>query len=247
MNDLTRREFMQVVTGAAVAGTIAGTIAGSDARLQAEPVVASRRAAGQSHAQSQAASLPLKSLVFPEPQEISYAGSDFFLDDQVTVAVPSDPSQQDLLLATMLVNEVSDRFGQHLRIERAASLRPGRRVILMGSMENPLVRRYCTEMGLTTAVQEHGAEGYLLRTDGNMAVVAGNSDRGAFYGLQSLRQLLVNDEDRLRIRGVQISDWPDKPFRGIYLFLPGRDNIPFFKRFIATSWRSTSTTPSSWK
>ena len=28
-------------------------------------------------------------------------------------------------MATLLVNEVSDRFGQHLRIERAASLRPG--------------------------------------------------------------------------------------------------------------------------
>ena len=228
MNDLTRREFMRAVTGAAVGGSIAG----HDALAQGEPVVASRTPAAQSHASSQVDSLPPRSLVFPEPQEISQTGSDFVLDDQVTVAVPSDASQQDSFLATLLVNEVSDRFGQHLRIERTASLRPGRRVILMGSMENPLVGRYCTEMGLTAAMQDRGPEGYLLRTDGNMVVVAGNRERGAFYGLQSLRQLLVNDRDRLRFRGVQIRDWPDKPFRGIYLFLPGRDNIPFFKRFV---------------
>jgi hypothetical protein len=29
-----------------------------------------------------------------------------------------------------------------------------------------------------------------------------------------------------------VRDWPDKPFRGIKLYLPGRNNIPFFKRFI---------------
>ena len=32
--------------------------------------------------------------------------------------------------------------------------------------------------------------------------------------------------------GVHVRDWPDKPFRGIYMYLPGRDNIAFFKRFV---------------
>ena len=36
----------------------------------------------------------------------------------------------------------------------------------------------------------------------------------------------------MQIRGVHIRDWPEKQFRGIYLYLPGRDNIPYFKRFI---------------
>ena len=34
-------------------------------------------------------------------------------------------------------------------------------------------------------------------------------------------------------RGAIIRDWPDKPYRGISLYLPGRDNIPFFKRFVS--------------
>ena len=55
---------------------------------------------------------------------------------------------------------------------------------------------------------------------------------GAFYGLQSLRQLLSKQTRDLRFRGALIRDWPDKPYRGISLYLPGRDNIPFLKRFI---------------
>ena len=87
-------------------------------------------------------------------------------------------------------------------------------------------------MELRSSVQGLGPESYIIRTNNNVVLVAGNDDRGAFYGLQSLRQLLANEEGQLRFRGAQIRDWPDKPFRGIYLFLPGRDNIQFFKRFV---------------
>jgi hypothetical protein len=50
--------------------------------------------------------------------------------------------------------------------------------------------------------------------------------------LQSLRQLALKEQSQARFRGVRVRDWPDKPFRGIKLYLPGRDNIPFFKRFV---------------
>jgi hypothetical protein len=49
----------------------------------------------------------------------------------------------------------------------------------------------------------------------------------------NLRQLLVAKEKELQFRGALIRDWPDKPFRGIYIFLPSRGNIPFFKRFVS--------------
>ena len=62
-------------------------------------------------------------------------------------------------------------------------------------------------------------------------LVAG-SDAGALYGLQSLRQLAFREQGQLRFKGVRVRDWPAKPFRGIKLYIPGRNNIPFFKRFI---------------
>jgi hypothetical protein len=228
MKDLTRREFLHGVAGAAVSSTVAG----HNALLHGEPLAALSTAAGQNNAPCNGACLPIQSLIFPEPQEISSSGSDFILDNQVPVIVPSNSSKEDLFLAHSLVNELSDRFGMHLKIERAANLSANRRAILMGSIENPLVRQYCAEMELMASGQSHGPESYVLRTDSNFVLVAGDGDRGAFYGLQSLRQLLGDTAGELRFRGVQIRDWPDKPFRGIYLFLPGRDNISFFKRFV---------------
>ena len=226
--DLTRREFLNAVTAAAVSSTVAG----HDAFLHGDLLAPLPIAVGQSNAPCDGVCPSLQSLIFPEPHEISGSDGDFVLDDHVLVVVPSNASKEDLLLAGSLVNELSDRFGMHLKIERATKLGANKRVILMGSIENPLVKQHCVEMELMANVEGHGSEGYVLRTGSNMVLVAGNGDRGAFYGLQSLRQLLANEKGQLRFRGVQICDWPDKPFRGIYLFLPGRDHILFFKRFV---------------
>jgi hypothetical protein len=229
MKDLSRREFIHAVTGAAV-GT---TVAGHDAFLHGETLAALAPAAGQSSAPCDGACQTLESAIFPQPQEITASGSDFVLDNQVRVVVPSEASEQDMLLTRMLVNELSDRFGLFLKIERVNNLSAGKRVILMGSMENPLVRQCCTEKILINSVEDLGPEGYILRANNNLVLIAGKDDRGAFYGLQSLRQLLVKEEKEVRFRGAIIRDWPDKPFRGIYMFLPGRDHIVYFKRFVS--------------
>ncbi len=225
MTDLTRREFLHTAAGAAVGSAM---IVGPDTFLSGEAGSAPSTVEGH----SDGADLAFQSPIFPKPQEISSSGSDFVLDNQVRIVVPSDASEQDLLLAGLLVNELGDRFGLHLKVERITALSANRRVILMGSIKNSLVRRYCTATELMASTQSLGPESYFLQTNKNIVLVAGSDDRGAFYGFQSLRQLLVNDEKSTRFRGVLIRDWPDKPFRGIYLFLPGRDNIAFFKRFV---------------
>jgi len=228
MMDLTRRKFLHAVTGAAVGSSIAG----HDVFLPRRSPAALSAIDGQSSAPCNGPCPPPQSLIWPEPQEISASGSDFVLDSQVQVVVPEKASEEDLFLAASLVNELGDRFGQHLKIQRTTKVSADSRAVLMGSMQNPLVRQVCAEMDLTSSLQGLGPEGYLLRTAGNIVLVAGISDRGAFYGFQSLRQLLANEDGQLRLRGVHIRDWPDKPFRGIYLFLPGRDHIQFFKRFV---------------
>jgi hypothetical protein len=171
-------------------------------------------------------------VIFPPPQQISDSGGDFVLDEQAIIAVPEFASSEDLFLANALADELGDRFGVHPRIERTASLNAQRRLIVMGSTANPLVRDYCASHGFTVNPRDPGPEGYMLQTDSSMVLVAGSDDRGAFYGLQSLRQLITGDGHQVRIRGVRVKDWPAKTFRGIKLYLPGRNNIPFFKRFV---------------
>ena len=170
--------------------------------------------------------------VFPDPQQIEVLETSFPLDGQELVVLPLKASENDAFLARFLVAESADRYGLALKTEHLAKLSAGRRVILMGSITNPLVKEYCLLHRIDVTERQPGPEGYFLEVGKDLVLIAGSDERGAFYGLQSLRQLMEKGPSGVRIRGVRIRDWPYKPFRGIKLYLPGRQNIPFFKRFV---------------
>jgi hypothetical protein len=173
-----------------------------------------------------------RSQIVPVPREIANSGGPFVLDEQVTIVVPDHPSSEDLFLARMFTDDLGDRFGLHLRTEHVRNLDGDRRAIVMGAITSTVVATYCRTHAISISASDPGPEGYVVRANENVLLVAGSDDSGAFYGLQSLRQLVSKHESRLQIQGVSIRDWPDKPFRGIKLYLPGRQNIPFFKRFV---------------
>lgn len=166
--------------------------------------------------------------LFPTPRQVVLRGEWLPLDSSVTILLADRPSAEDLYLARSLTAELSDRYGLALRTRRVGAL-PGRGpFILMGSTANPLVREYCRRHAVAAPPER---EGYVLQVDRGV-MVAGADARGAFYGLQSLRQLIGRSKDGVRVPGVLIRDWPYKPFRGIKLYLPGRENIAYFKRFV---------------
>ncbi|MCC6394706.1 MAG: beta-N-acetylhexosaminidase [Bryobacterales bacterium] len=170
--------------------------------------------------------------VFPEPREMSAAGPAFAVDGDVPILVPENASGADLRLARLLAAEFSGRHGVAISMESASRLPAGRRFILMGATDNPLVKAWLAAHRLEVSPGNPGPEGYLLSASPDAVVVAGSDERGAFYGMQSLRQLIASEGSAVRIPGVTIRDWPRMPFRGIKIYLPGRDHIGFFKRFV---------------
>ncbi len=171
-------------------------------------------------------------LIFPLPQKMELRQDHFRLDESVPILVPAARPAADLSLARLLAAELSDRYGLALRIEAAAALPEAQRFILIGSAGNPLIREYARRHGLTVSTRQPGPEGYLLRSAAQAVVVAASDDAGAFYGLQSVRQLVARDGRAVSIRGVELEDRPHLPFRCIRLYLPGHQNIAFFKRFL---------------
>ena len=165
-------------------------------------------------------------LIFPEPREVEDRGESFALEASAPVLVPEQASQEDLLLARLLVAELSDKHGLALQMHRTSALPASGGFILMGSLKNPLVREYLERRAARAPVRE--PEGYLLEVNANAVVIVGADDAGAFYGLQSLRLLLQGPF----IPGIRVRDWPSKPFRGIKLYLPGHENIAYFQRFV---------------
>jgi len=173
-----------------------------------------------------------QTLIFPIPQVLEKNAETFRLDEQVQILVPQHVSENDLQLARLLVRELSDKHGLALNIRHVTSIpEDDGRYIIMGVIENSLVRAFCQVNRIDVTSEDPGSEGYVLTVRKNNVMVAGWDDRGAFYGLQSLRQL-VSGMNESEIGGVTVRDWPLMPFRGIRLYIPGPENIAFFKRFL---------------
>ncbi len=169
--------------------------------------------------------------LFPKPRQAEIIKEVFKLDESVPILLPNRPSSSDLLLARFLTAELSDRYGLALHSITVTALPANGSYILLGTASNPLVKQYLTRHTEQAKPPAEG-EGYVLTVDRQRAVVVGTDDAGAFYGLQTLRQLMARGPGGATVRGAKIRDWPFLPYRGVKLYLPGRSNIAYFKKFV---------------
>ena len=172
-----------------------------------------------------------KPLIFPIPQQIEVINGNFILDETVSIIIPQHASEKDISLANFLVRELSDKYGVALKIETLADIPGNRKVVVMGTINNPLIKKYCKENKLELTAKNPGAEGYILQVNSKTIVIGGSDDPGAFFGLQSLRQLIEAGKG-MKIQEVKVRDWPNFPFRAIKVYVPGPENMAFFKRFL---------------
>ena len=172
-----------------------------------------------------------KPLIFPIPQQLKITPETFLVDESISILVPENASEPDINLAKALVRELSDKYAVAVKIRAVSEIPGSGRSVIMGTLNNPLIRQYCDKNKLELTEKRPGPEGYLLNVGTNLVVVAGYDDPGAFFGMQSLRQLLIAGNGK-QIQGMEVTDWPNMPFRAIRLYVPGPDNIAFFKRFL---------------
>ncbi|MFI5128430.1 MAG: glycoside hydrolase family 20 zincin-like fold domain-containing protein [Chitinophagales bacterium] len=172
-----------------------------------------------------------KPLIFPIPQELQLTGEAFAMDETVLIALPENAGEKDISLARLLIKELNNKYGIAIKLQRFRTLPIDKKIIVMGTFANAFVKNYCAANHLQLTRTNPGTEGYLLQIGSKLVFIGGSDDAGAFYGFQSLRQLL-QDGNGKTIRGVKVRDWPNLPFRAIRMYVPGPDNIPFFKRFL---------------
>lgn len=168
-------------------------------------------------------------LIFPLPQEIEVLEGHFKLNENTLILIPQGATENDLFLARFLVRELSDKYYLPINIQSVSDLPSDKNFILMGTINNPLIKKY--QKVLDINFKNTINEGYDLQVNNKSVLIAGWDEPGSFYGLQSLRQLIMKDID-LKIPCVKMRDWPNMKFRGIRLYIPGIENISFFKRFL---------------
>ena len=173
-----------------------------------------------------------KLLIFPFPLEIKVLQGNFEIDSNTFILIPQKAVKQDNFLAGLISNEFADKYEIPVLINRKQSFTGADKFILIGDITNPFVEMYCEQRGLINELKTLGEEGYILSVTSKNIVVAANSKKGALFGLESLRQLVSVTDGKVVVQQVLVKDTPKYPFRGIKLYLPGRENITFFKRFV---------------
>jgi hypothetical protein len=158
---------------------------------------------------------PTQPTIVPQPQQFASEPGVFRITGDTRIVVEEG---LDTVGAEMLAADLKRRFGFDLKIERGAV-----------ALDAIVVSVDETQRALHD-------EGYRLTVGfgGLGAEVIGKDARGAFYGVQTLRQLVAEDDEGPLLYGCTIQDWPDIAWRGWHLSGPSQADLPAYRKFIDT-------------
>ena len=210
---MRRRDFLLFSSAGLLAARMAGKMSLRFASAQALPVTE-------------------ETGIVPFPFSVSKREGRFRISEEVAILTPSAATSDELSVAKALRDELANWFGLILNMKSGSALSRHQRAIVIGTQEHPLIRSALSALGLEANAGITEPEAYALHIRPDLAVVSGADARGVRYGFQSLRQLIEADSGGLSLPCLDIRDHPQKPFRGLKLYLPGPQNIAFFKRFI---------------
>ncbi len=80
--------------------------------------------------------------------------------------------------------------------------------------EHKQFNEICKKYGISRD-ERIGSEGYILLLQKDLIVIAANSSAGIFYGVQTLKQILMDTKKDNELPCVKIIDWPQYRFRGM--------------------------------
>jgi len=170
-------------------------------------------------------------LVIPLPRQMSIGHGQLLIDDNTVVLISNNANENDLVNAKFISEEYVLRYGAAVGVERSKGDEIRKNVIVIGNMEEELVKRYLSHYKVKPECIIK-KEGYLLYVNSEVVIITGKDPLGIFWGIQSLRQLTKKEKSKLYVQAVEIVDWPNHGFRNIRLYAPSKENIPFFKRFL---------------
>ncbi|HEU5411550.1 MAG TPA: family 20 glycosylhydrolase [Candidatus Acidoferrales bacterium] len=153
----------------------------------------------------------------PQPREVKLNSGEPFRLTRKTKIIVAKKFGRDFAGAQMLADEIARWTGSKLKIDDAERMPGGSDFIYIGdAMDDARLRDALGTSGL--AMQSgFDPQGYAILAERQRILVAGASEQGAFYGVQTLRQLLrpaAAHANQLECPVVAIRDWPAMKWRG---------------------------------
>lgn len=148
--------------------------------------------------------------LIPYPQQITLQQT-FYRPESGTIIQVCSPDQEDYFAAKQLTEDLINLHKLDLKIEKSKT---GFKKSII--LTRPGVSKQADSRLKTAGLElqsDFNPEGYVLLVDGHGIVVSANSASGLFYGVQTLRQLLLSDETGCKVPFVSIRDWPAMRYR----------------------------------
>lgn len=172
---------------------------------------------------------PKPVVVIPEPQEMKLLDQDFTLSDQTQIVVADQAADEDFRGAESFAAEVRSLYGIKIPILREHEVQTPKNLILVGeAAKNQMIAKAAAAINLSAPDKE---EGYALKVIPEQILVLGHDQRGSYYGMQTLKQLVKVSAEAITVQGCKINDFPSLKFRGVLMFT-GKRALPFHKKLI---------------
>ena len=152
--------------------------------------------------------------LIPYPQEVTLRGEDVMLGNRVNIVLDKNAAEADRFAASELTNHLKSSWNITANVSNAPA---GTSILL-------------SRKG---ADKKLGEQGYTLSTTGNSISIQANGEAGLFYGVQTLLQIIQENDAGPFIKGMEITDWPDTPQRAAhYDTKHHQDKAAYVKSFI---------------
>ena len=149
--------------------------------------------------------------ILPRPKQLKETGERFALGARTRVVLADRESEDDRFAAQDFIDDVRETANVALKVGTGR----GRGRILVGLLSNRSIAEALERAGFDLSADNANDEGYLLSVTPKEIVVAGRTDAGTFYGLQTLKQLVRGEGEGAYVQGVRVADWPTMRWRAM--------------------------------
>jgi hexosaminidase len=152
--------------------------------------------------------------IIPEPQSVVMKSGQFKITSTTKIILGAGNSSEQLA-AQKLNDEFESLKETQLKVTDENSIRKlSSNFIFIGSPNTDLGKKFLKERkGMLTS--EMKTEGYFLDVDAKGIVIIAESDKGKFYGIMTLLQMLQKEGRSVTVPAAAIHDFPAQKIRGI--------------------------------
>ncbi|HEY0349130.1 MAG TPA: beta-N-acetylhexosaminidase [Pyrinomonadaceae bacterium] len=147
--------------------------------------------------------------IIPAPKQLTRGEGSFSIRD-ARVTLGDNKSVEDQFAAQDFIDDLKVTAGVSLSLGRGQA----RRDILIGRIDLLPIAQALKRVGAEPPATLN-EEGYMIVANADHVIVAGNTNAGTFYGLQTLKQLVRGDGANAFVPAVKIVDWPTMRWRAV--------------------------------